>query len=210
MNSYGDGCAPLLELGEAYRRGLLVYERLRANIKGRVACHRETCGVIAEVVSRCTGDHLEIGTLYGATAILAGLVKPAGMTLAVDPLDGYYGSPVDPASGLRPSVELVRENVKKFGVEGRVVVLPEYFPCRLPFEFGWFESALIDGDHSYEGALRDWLECKRIVTRYIIFDNVDGKHPGVVEVFRQACADPEWKPVLLFDICGVVERVRTG
>lgn len=204
--NYHDGCTPLMELDTAYKQGLFTFDRVRTRLKGRIACHRESVGAICAVVSLCTGDHLEIGSLFGGTAIAALLMKRAGKVVCIDPLDGYYGHAKDPTTGMTPSIQILKENLVTFGMEDRAVIVPELsHPWPLAAD-AQFDTALIDGDHSFEGAAMDWENCRKHVQRYVIFDNVDKKHPGVVQVFRQACADPEWRPVLLFDIVGVVER----
>jgi hypothetical protein len=105
-----------------------------------------------------------------------------------------------------PSVEAVNANLEYFKVSDRVTVIPaKSDPFPVPPQ-ARYDSALIDGDHSYAVALLDWQHVKAVVNRYVIFDNLDKKHPDVVRVFVEACNDPDWRPVLLFDICGVLEK----
>lgn len=203
---YKDSAMPLFTLGAAYEEGLKLHGEVSRGIKGRVACRRAVCGVIAEIVTNCGGDHTEIGTLFGGTAIIAGRMKKTGKVYIIDPLSGYYGAKVDPISRLKPDRELLEANLKHWNVINKSVIVEAVSnPWPLPEDM-CFDTALIDGDHSFGGAMLDWNNLKGWVNRYIMFDNVDTEHPGVVSVFRYACADQNWRPVLVYETCAVLER----
>lgn len=199
----------LFILNEGFKQGAQWHKWISERITGRIACDATACGIIAQaIVSSEAGDHLEIGTLFGGTAILAAKIKrekgDGGKVVVIDPLDGYYDKGKDPITKLAPDVRIFEENMSLFGVVDKVE-LHAVVSNPLPVE-GPFVTALIDGDHSYEGCLADWLNVKEITSRYVIFDNVDKNYQGVVKVFSQACSSEGWRPVLLLNGVGVVER----
>ena len=78
----------LFSLGRRFERGVRLHDLIKEGIIGRIACDQFACGVITEVVGQCKGDHLEIGTLFGGTVILAVLAKRKGKVYVIDPLEG--------------------------------------------------------------------------------------------------------------------------
>ncbi len=158
------------------------------------------------------GNHLEIGTLFGGSAIAVALLKlelgQSGVIVCIDPLDGYYkiyGSGED-KSGFEVTPKILFNNIDKFGVGNRVLVMKAYsqFCFNLSIEFS---TAYIDGEHQHNVPLSDWLLVKDVVSKYVIFDNCDDKHPDVQEACRVADSDPEWKCVYSSGITYVVERI---
>jgi hypothetical protein len=186
--------------------------------------HKEIVGRVADSVDSLVntgqylrkGDHLEIGTLFGGSAIFAALVKQdpelAGKVVCIDPLDGYYnnhpkGGPIDKGTGLSPSRELVEQNAEHFGVELEIVqALSDPFPLQLMGRV--FSTAYIDGDHWGDMPSRDWRNVKDIVTDFVIFDNYDRRHPAVRMAAENAAADPGWEFVQKTDISYIVAKVR--
>ena len=153
-------------------------------------------------------DYIEIGTLYGASAILAGL-HCAGDVYCIDPLDGYYGTGrMDRPTNMLPSVEIVRNNWERFNLDPDRLHI--YAQCNPPFPADLVDKrwdvGYIDGDHTYSGAMHDWIALKDKVNKYILFDNVE--KPDVRRVFDKACE--EWTLETLLPE-GIGERgYRTG
>ena len=56
-----------------------------------------------------------------------------------------------------------------------------------------------------DAPLNDWLNVRRIVTKYIVFDNVDRQHPSVSLAVIQAMRS--WKLVELENGQAVLENV---
>jgi predicted O-methyltransferase YrrM len=125
---------------------------------------------------------LEIGTLFGVSAaatwdIASGFNGNAHVTV-VDPLDGYYGPGTrDPATGLLVTPATFHRNLDRLGVpasERRVVRARSEAPeaVRSAAE-RTYNFMVIDGDHSYEGVLRDWKNYGPQLEEggYAIFDN---------------------------------------
>ena len=169
--------------------------------------------VLLDFVSRAGGgNHLEIGTLFGGSAIAVALLKlqlgQTGIIVCIDPLEGYYkmdGSG-DDISGVPVTPETLFRNIEKFVVEGRILVMRAY--SQLCSNIGiQFSTAYIDGDHKHGAPLSDWLLVKDMVSRYVIFDNWGEKFSGVLEACEEANNDPQWNCVYSKGITYVVERI---
>lgn len=152
---------------------------------GRIALGSGEVEGLFEKYTRGTNDYIEIGTLFGGSAILAGL-QCSGKVYCIDPLDGYYGTGNPDSSQVLPSVEIVKENWARFGLDPeRLVIFPHKHPPFPPeLKDKRFDVAYIDGDHTFEGCRADWLALKDRVNKYIIFDNTEKE--SVRRVFEEA------------------------
>lgn len=185
---------------------------------GRIASWPSVAkGMMHLVAQAPTGHHLEIGVLHGGTLIMAALVKEAMgqegfMTIGLDPLDGYYPpycmhprdvrphdnsdkvitNSIDGPSNTPVSLDVVYENVRHFGLEGKVLVIQDFsipWPEKL-FSMK-FATAYIDGDHYNEAPLIDWMNVsQRIVPGGIVWFD-DYSHCVAV---RRACEIAERMP----------------
>jgi hypothetical protein len=209
----------MLNLNEIDGFAQALIDKVNQRIYGRMCDEQHNCNYLAWAIAQAgPGDHLEIGTLHGGSAILAVLVKNqfglAGNVVCVDPLDGYYigtpfEHPVDWVSNIPVTPETLAGNISAFGLDQRISwVQAKSIPW--PEELGGhtFASAYIDGDHWGEAPLADWLNVRHRVGRMIVFDNVDmAAHPAVCAAVAQAKNDPQWKCVLERGITAVFERV---
>lgn len=178
----------ILRLGDTYERGRKIGTEIFDQMEGRMCGVAHDWGIQAEVIAHAGhGDHLEIGTLFGGSAILAARIKEElgldGKIVCVDPLNGYYGYPHDPASGVEVTKGRVLSNARLFGVEKRLQLITKKskpWPIDLDRRFA---SAFIDGDHTFEGALDDWRAVESQVDKIVLIDNYDGQHlrDGVVD-----------------------------
>jgi hypothetical protein len=148
------------------------------------------------------GDHCEIGTLWGGSAIVTAMLKQhygmAGQVCCIDPFDGYYvgiypyAVPNDKLK-VPVSIDIVLRNADMFGVAHRL----EFIQAKSqpwPIDEHNFSSALIDGDHWGMAPLYDWLSLEDIVSKYIAFDNYDPtEYPNVVAAVDVALNESEWK-----------------
>jgi len=194
---------------KAFRIGQRLKKYIHETIDGRMTMDPDDAGAIASCVAMCSGHHIEVGVLHGGSLILAALIKQiAGQTgkcYGVDPFGWFEGQT---QAGPEPSPFIVLANAKKFGVE----VHPH--KCHhppLPDELARleFDTAFIDGDHSYAAARADWEYLKNRVRRYVLFHDIqkhDARH-GADDVFREAAAESEWEIIYLKHKTGVLERV---
>lgn len=190
---------------------------IQRRIRGRIAHERNNCNYLAWAVAQAgNGDHLEIGTMFGGSAILAALVKKTngleGDVYCVDPLNGYYVKGpypcmVDPTTHEPITPDVVMENAREFGVEDRIHLITEYSnPWPAALEGHTFTSAYIDGDHWGVMPLWDWQHVAPITSGLVVFDNYDYETPAVIEACNIAAAAPGWKQELCEGMTFIVRR----
>ena len=109
--------------------------------------------------------HIEIGTLWGGSAIAVALANPELHVICIDPFEGYYGSYDKWAGGDTPNMSKAEANMAAHGVRDRIRLIRAKSQ---PFPFtGTADTGFIDGDHSFETVQADWHSldaagCKRI------------------------------------------------
>lgn len=178
---------------------------------GRVALNGDDQAELLCNVTSVPGLHLEIGCLWGGTAILAALAKreadAPGHVLSIDFMLGGFWDTEDPEIHKRPAPQDWMMNAIRFGVEGMISVLrcPSH-----PWPLSKYVrpmTTLIDGDHSYEGCKRDYLNVKDITQKFLIFHDYHQYYPGVRKVVDQmARKDIQWREYAHVDRLIVFER----
>ncbi len=205
----------IFQLGDVYERGREMGTEIFNQMEGRLCGVAHDWGIHAEAIA-CVGngDHLEIGTLFGGSAILAARIKKElgldGKIVCVDPLDGYYGHPHDPMSGVDVTKGRVLSNARLFGVEDRLQIIAKKSKP-WPVDLGQrFASAFIDGDHTVRGALYDWSKVEAQTDKIVLIDNYDSRH--LEDRVVDACAGifknytPAWLPIHLSGITLVMGK----
>lgn len=175
-----------------YNRGWLLreeYERTRRAWSiplGMLATDEIGCGIL-EAIARVPGDHLDIGTGLGAgSAWIVARTKTEGTVYSYD------------ADENRAIV--IRENIRKTSI-------PITFQCASSSPWpGPFETAYIDGDHTYDGVSKDWAFAKDAVRQYVVFDDLVEAYPGIVRAYTEARETPGWHEALLLGRTGVLQR----
>lgn len=200
----------IFELKEAFafgkKKGLEIHER----IEGRYTGEPHDWGLLSQMVVWADGgDHLEIGTLFGGSAILAALTKIefglSGKVTCVDPLDGYYGNPVDEQSKTNVTIDAVKRNFDVFGINEHIELVTE-LSQPWPLDKRRFMSAFIDGAHDYESVMSDWENCSKCVTKIIQFDNYDSIQMQIADVVMRAISDPAWALLHMSGITAILAR----
>jgi len=146
-------------------------DKVDRRIIGRV------CGSYADKISqylsivnyyRATGlhtfDSLEIGVLFGGSCIIKLLaMKNMGVTgkiICIDPMTGYYGTVLDPLSGIPVNSEIFWANIRNFNFSDEDVELISR-KSNDPYALAYvtdkkYATIMIDGDHTLEGVSYDW------------------------------------------------------
>ncbi len=203
-------------LGEGYEKGMEYADEVQNKIRGRAAMRLHDYGILAQAIWNVggLGIHLDIGTLYGVSAIMAALIKKrhfqSSPVVCVDFFDQYYGSGKDPITPDVPiSVKVLRENLEMFDVAEQVIIIasPSYpAPLELSQIGVDYSTVLIDGDHKDQGPLNDFYTARRLKTQYVVFhDYVPGK-PDVVSACNAVRVYPDWVPVHLSGATFVFEK----
>jgi hypothetical protein len=148
------------------------------------------------------GNHVDIGSLYGASAIMAALMKKdqnlAGTVYCIDPYDAATRNlAVLPAPGIKGNVSATPEefwkNVEEFDVKDRIKLIRKVsHPWPEELKDTVFASAYIDGDHKGESPWNDFENLRGRVTKYIGCDNYEEEYPDVVNAMWKAMDTEDW------------------
>jgi len=173
---------------------------IRSRIRGRIALLDTEAELLFEMC-RLPGDHLDIGTLWGGSAILAALAKPLeARVVTLDAMNVHaWGPEGDPmAKNQRATPGSVLQNFADCGVADRIsMVLANSWPW--PVNVGHrFSTAFLDGDHEYPSVEHDWESAVRAgCTRIGIHDcgpYGEPPRPGPLEFINdQVIPNKEWK-----------------
>lgn len=157
---------------------------------GRACMSDDELDLLARTVSG-PGDHLEIGSMWGGTAIAAAAAKEqAGQPGTVVCIDPFVDN--DAGIGGRPNPDIFWENIDHAGFRDRVelhVCLSAPWPLPTTRRFA---SVLIDGDHKAPWPETDW-ESARCVTDLILVHDVNRHEPAVARLHERVEADPDWR-----------------
>ena len=136
--------------------------------------------------------HGEIGVLFGGSLLMMLFAlrsaKSLHYSIAIDPLEGYYGQRLDPITNLPVNLKTVKTNINRFEFNmDRVRIVKEQSesPDAIIFAKNYALLSLwIDGDHSYDGVKRDWENYSPLVVPggYVLLDNYHDKvfpYPGL-------------------------------
>lgn len=128
------------------------FEHVSYFMIGRIAMQPREAELVEKYASQCS-SWLEIGTLWGGSAILAALTRPDIQVTCIDPMHGYYGDKDMADSQKRtPSVAALQDNLHRFGVSERVTLLEQSSD---PFPEVEADGILVDGAHDYDSVLHD-------------------------------------------------------
>jgi len=148
------------------------------------------------------GDHVDIGSLYGASAIMAARIKKQhnmkGIVYAIDPYDPVtreLQAAAQPGmvGNLSATPEEFWKNVEEFDVRDIVRLVQKVsHPWPEELKDNVFASAYIDGNHWGDGAWNDFLNLRGRVTKYIGCDNYEEEYPDVVGAMWKAINTEDW------------------
>jgi len=163
-----------------------IMPEIRSRLKGRLTGLDSDYGLLAQAIFDAgDGDYIEFGSLYGASAVLASLIKNkyniAGIVMCVDPLDGYYGREQDPVT---PDVPVDQatfwHNVDTFDVKDRIrLSMVKSSDFRNIYD-NIYSIGFVDGNHWGTAPLKDIRWMQKNVTSHIVVDNYDYCHQDVV------------------------------
>ena len=174
-----------------------------ANIEGRAADNGISLPFIAAMVEAGPdGNHVDIGSLFGASAIAAALMKKhlghKGKVYCIDPYDDEERKANVVGTGLAApdkllcgSAKALMTNAKKFDVELELIEERSHpWPAKL--ETVTFATAYIDGDHYGQAPWNDFENLRGRVTDYIGCDNVEEEYEEVTKMMLKAAGVEDW------------------
>ena len=171
-------------------------ELINKEMSGSIAIFENEIALFLETVKGAK-LYFEIGCLWGGTTLLAILLGGVQRVITVDKATGGFWDTGDTRLPGKPVPTLykVMRNFARFEVAHKVsLIVGKSDPWPLPF--GMIPDVMmIDGDHSYEGCLKDWENAKKYGGDVVmIHDYQSGRHPGVQRVVDEHITpDPEWR-----------------
>ena len=183
-----------------------LHDHIQENINGRIGIQPGEAELLYDTLQE--GDfYLEVGCLWGGTAILA--AHKARRVVTIDFMRGGFWYDVDPAVKRRPTAFAVLDNFAAFGVAHKISVVKTYsHPWPLPAH-EQPDVFLIDGGHSFEDASNDWKTASFITKRAILVHDYHrgNAHRGVYQMVNEiAKEDPDWKMVNCVRTMALFER----
>lgn len=169
---------------------------------------------IVGTLAQIPGDYVEIGTWFGASALVTALVKQRsetyGSVTCVDPFGGLDPRFYQAYRYATPSKEAVMDSAKKLGVELEVISKPSN-PWPEELNGRAWTVGYIDGDHRYPHPGLDANTLSNKVTQILMFDdfapNMRAIQFAVFELLRQ---DPAWDLTLVYQNFAVLSRPAMG
>lgn len=152
----------------------VIFEQVNKTIKGRIAMTLPEAFTLADMIVRAgDGDHLEIGAMWGGSAIFTALIKREiglkGDLYIIDPF-----TDLDAGGFGQPSEAIFWENVKRFNLEKKIRLFVQKSDP-FPLKDHKFASALIDGDHRTPWPGLDWSNVSRVAKFIAVHDTQE--HP---------------------------------
>lgn len=180
------------------------YQWIEDEIKGRIGITAPEAELLEEFMGE---THIETGTLWGGTAILAAL-SGADRVYSIDWMRGGWWDVGDRGieNHPKPTPGHILDNLVHFEVAHKVhLIKSKSKPFPLPLTL-IVDSFLIDGGHEHEYVLNDWHFANIVAKKYIHFHDI--QYEGVARVVRLARKSEHWRMVSMIERMITFERVK--
>ena len=180
---------------EAFQAAALTVNAFRAGeLEGYPADNGVSLPWICQMaVNAGAGDHLEIGTSWGASAIAVALAKKAaGLPGKVYCIDPYKKRDAKLVGNLKEAkISGARRNIKAAEVDATIIrASSDPFPEKLKDKA--FVSSYIDGSHLGDMPYKDLLACAERTQYFIGMDNYEEGYPDVMDAVHKFVQKQEW------------------
>lgn len=132
---------------------------------------------------------LEIGSCFGQSTRL--MTMMAGSDVKMRAID--LGRTGESLAGLDTGAVLYRRiaGLRDCGFDAQVLLADSRSDVAKQWAWQWapYDAVFIDGDHSYDGALRDWLSYGQPMGRLVAFHDIAAKELGISRLWSEIKAD---------------------
>ena len=161
------------------------------------------------------GDHVETGSLFGASAIVAYKTKiefgKKGDVYCIDPMvfdEHEYDIRVKGSKSqkilLRHQHQIFVDNTNQFS--GIKLIRERSHPWPMS-KNQRFSTAFIDGWHYGDGPLNDAKTLVELVDRAIMIDDIIPAYPDIYRAFLYLCEHPDWNLVYKWNRVALFEKI---
>lgn len=180
-------------------------------IDGWCGAHGASLIPVGYMVSNGKGNHLEIGSLWGASAIMAAKVQelkyPDAKVYCVDPMEYKWHEPCSRRAGnVTPErAKIMRDvflsNINKMGVADRIVLINKKSqPVPEEVKAVRFSTVFIDGWHYGNTPLMDAKSSSDMAEDFILLDDTPlPYYPSIERAFRWMVSNKKWLMVDKYD-----------
>jgi hypothetical protein len=156
-----------------------LHDYISKHMIGRIGMLADECTLLGDTVKDST-RHLEIGTLWGGSALVAAMAG-AKQVYTIDLMSGgWWDAGQDPKVNPPLGPKAVIDNLTGAKLRERIVLVVS--PSNpFPLDGLAFETALIDGDHSFGGVRADFHNVYPRTSRAIMFHDCEQSYPGVMQ-----------------------------
>lgn len=167
-----------------------IFDRVQKDIDGRLAMLRDEGRLLCESINP-DDLYLEVGTLWGGSAILA--AHKAQRVITIDPLWSDFWADGDTSLKSRKlSIATILDNFHAFRVAHKISII-KASSNPFPLTDIYPDVFFIDGDHSFEGVRNDWEIASKITKRTILMHDYGNEHEDVTEfVDKYVKNDKTW------------------
>ena len=142
-------------------------------------------------------SYLEIGSLYGDTFHLVGsTIGPGARLVAVDLPGWKHGQPIGKHKGSGYFLKYSARDLRHQGNVAHAVIGDSHDEKTIAavMRDQPFDAVMIDGDHTFQGAMADWLNYGAMA-RIVAFHDIVGI-PDVTRVWHQAREGKRWQEIV--------------
>lgn len=204
-----------------------IYKDVNGYLKSigqRVAMNEAAAAELEHCITAAgEGVYLEIGSLYGGSAIIAGLVMrqagyDGGVILCIEPFEPVQALEYKVTGRDYHTLEKMQANIAHFGLQDKISIIPCHsipWPLKT-FARGIYDGirpsvTLIDGAHTYSAVVSDWINASAITERYILIDDYTEPFMQVRKAVDLVCrTDERWRVELTVGGLVVFVQAFTG
>lgn len=185
-------------LKDGYHFGKHLNKELNNKLGTKLIQSSHVTGLLCQATENIgDGNYLEIGSLFGGSAITVALAKKHF---------GFNGG----ITCIEPKPKYILKNAEIFGISNKIQVIEMSSRDLLLDNYVDIDCTFIDGDHRNPHPIKDFWLVEPITKKYIIFDDYDKSEKGVQYAVDMVISSyfETWRPVHISDAIAIFERIN--